>query len=679
MLMIHIIALVSTGLALPQVLNLQVSPEVVDIASQQPEIVCTATVNWSQAAAFEHSARPAVVKAQFAGPAPLDTITLTLRALDSSRRPSRFQNRTALPPQTAAGLWHLDGLSLELPEGSGHLDKTDLARAGLDSSFLVVSTPGASATAARTETVLPQRKEVGNSSIIYLSRSRAALSSIQESAGGGGISASTTLTNRGTGTVVSEGYSFARSLENQKSIRMDNNGTQVTTEASFSGIGDLDFFKKDNWQAHDEKPTFQSSDSYRGQFRLNYTLDDYGDVATSDRSVSGEGAVTADRRLGAELSSRESGSGTYQAEESLDTLTGYLSKEISAVRRESSYQVVPGRWLNASGSWWEGVAARTNQTYLSERVSAADRLDKTSLVRGPSDISSQTSLSGRASFQARAGDSLEMDEEYVGNYTISRNMAISVGAGVPHLKVTKEGSLREGWDDRTYAAYTITLENDGGETLSPVRVTDRFPLGTVFVNASARPSAQDQYQATWTLTHLSPGDVRSIELLLLLDSLESGMVNRVYAQGDHSTGTVTAESYAAIPGDWLQCCSGTLPFRLEGWADQTDPTIARYRLSLTNPWQSSMAATISHPLPEGMRLVEASTAPDVTGPGPQTLVWTVSSVEPGETVTIDYRARSSRFGSILSTAWVDAYGMDGETASAQSDSVVVLPDHDAAF
>ncbi|MBN1323803.1 MAG: DUF11 domain-containing protein [Methanotrichaceae archaeon] len=105
----------------------------------------------------------------------------------------------------------------------------------------------------------------------------------------------------------------------------------------------------------------------------------------------------------------------------------------------------------------------------------------------------------------------------------------------------------------TVADYTITVENVGDLTLSPVHLQNAFPAETAFMGSSVRPAVQTADYASWTLTHLSPGDISTVELRLLVSSGAETLIDRVYAEGECPGGSARADNISVMDESWL-CC-----------------------------------------------------------------------------------------------------------------------------
>lgn len=537
---------------------------------------------------------------------------------------------------------------------------------------------------ASSEEVRGGLQTSSNASIRYSSRSNA----VSEASGpgesgdrstsyGGGIASSTWIKNGATGATMSQDYLYARSLESTRSIIMDNNGTTVSGDAQFDGMAHTGYIKLagDNASKGHRAAAFESSQDYLGSFYINFSADEYGRNIQEARSVSGAGQVSADTRIGESQRSHQSGTGSYSADEEFVTHTGFISKNLDVSGGSMSYMVAPGRWINSSLKWNEGIWSKTNNSLISEEIRYADRIQKSTVARGTKEMATEVSFSGLAGLRTAKGATLDIDENYAGNYTITRDVQLMGNAAYsrPHLYIKKEGAIL---GDGTYAGYRITVVNDGSLTLAPVYVRDIFSAGTAFINASVRPSALDGSHAQWTLTHLSVGDISVIDITLQIpeDSADagSGLVNRVEAEGVYQGGSVSASNFSAIGGDWLGCCPVQVALDKEAWIDSSDPLIVWYRLKLQNRHDTPVAARITDSLPEGMIYINGSMPLErgETMAYGSILSWSESDLEPGEIFTIEYRVRAVREGSYMNSAHVGAFAIDGTEGQADATASV---------
>jgi hypothetical protein len=337
---------------------------------------------------------------------------------------------------------------------------------------------------------------------------------------------------------------------------------------------------------------------------------------------------------------------------------------------------IGGSCSSPSGESSEAAGA----AYIGQAFSEIDYLREKTVARGLNEMEANLNFSGRAEFRTLLGedkddgnrDQIDTSAEYLGRYDIRRRVLLAGTAKYdhPHISVSVKGELSAGFlhdSEIIVASYNITLKNDGNRALGPVVVTDLFPAGAQFINASDRPSALASGIANWTLTHLAVGGSSTIELRLKVDP-EEGLVNRVLAKGAYGQSWTEAAGYSALDKSWLACYPAGIVLHKTAEIDPADSRLVHYRLMVKNGGDRSAAATITDFLPEDMDIVDSSPAPSSYGQG--RAVWVLQEVPPGET-TIEYSARAARDGRHLNRAQLEAVFIDGTDGGSSEDSVEV--------
>jgi uncharacterized repeat protein (TIGR01451 family) len=486
--------------------------------------------------------------------------------------------------------------------------------------------------------------------------------------------------NRITGASMSESYRYITRIDRESSLDVDKNGSTMTVDSEFEGMGHIGFLKKDPSSGAGGTPTFEAREEYVGSFKVLEKVDEYGSAVSSEKAASGEGLVVVDKRVGESQRSYESGTGRYDSEELIRTHTNYIAKDISLEYAPSSLNLTGanGTEINSSMKWKEGIYSKTPGTsYIGEEYTGATELDKETIAKGLNEMDTSANFSGRARFRAVLGDEVDFDEQYEGDYSIERRVLFS---GVPkydrpHLDVVKNGSIREEtiFDakeetlagesrDRVIkvATYTITLKNDGNKALGPIYVRDLFPPGALYISSSVRPSELTDTYANWTLTHLAIGDVSTI--ILNLDVTEhhpDELVNRVFVTaGYDGDKQITASNFSALEMEWLTCCPNeTVVVKKTAEIDETNSSVVWYRIEISNMDDVTRAATVSDSLPGDMVLLD-STVPFASYEM-NTVVWNLVEIGPFETATIVYRVEAQHAGRFVNTVMVDARSVDG--------------------
>jgi len=502
--------------------------------------------------------------------------------------------------------------------------------------------------------------------------------------------------NRVTAATMSERYMYANRIDRESSVHLDKNGSIIDSQTSFEGAGHIGMQKwpaGDNSTYYDEQeiaahnrgtPVYESQEDYIGSFNVTTHFDEYGKNAELSRSAAGEGYAASNKRVGESQGSFESGTGRYGVEEMVQTASSHMAKDINVSAGSASYNYTPSVNIHLYQKWSEGTwtssgpyhpgsskASALNEpdSFIGERFSSADYLNKSTVVVGLSQMKTEADFQGRAEFDVRvdaeANDSeqqVALYQEYAGRYNIRRNVDVSGVAryNLPHITVTKSGKLAT--TAGSLVDYTITVTNDGNRALGPVYVQDLFPAGAEYVYSSMRPSAQNASSARWTLLSLGIGASTTIDLRL---NMTAGYgINRVQADGGYDGEWVSSQNYSTIEGGWLSCCPPQI------WADMTaevapeETQAVRYSITLKNRANYVMAATVTCNL--GGELALQSSSPDPARYNAGQAVWNIIDLKPGETRSIDYVARALHSGSIVSSAHIEVHALDG-SGEAQAD------------
>jgi uncharacterized repeat protein (TIGR01451 family) len=509
---------------------------------------------------------------------------------------------------------------------------------------------------------------------------------------------STETKNRITDASTQESYSYASHLDRNSSLLLDKNGSTLESETSFEGAGHIGILKGlpptiFNTTFSASKPVYESRQDYLGSFTVYTKFDEYGKSATEERSSSGTGSASSDLRISDRQRSYEHGTGSYRVEDKVQTASNYISKEINASYAPQSFRYTPGFGVNLSSKWSEGMWSRSGSlpeadsgnnssesaSFIGEQFSALDSLQKNTVASGLNEMKTEAQFQGRARLIARyinqsanASEELDLYDEYLGSYSLSRHVQIGGVASFdePHLSISKEGRMEPAGG--TFVYYTINVKNDGNRALGPVYVQDIFPPETEYIRSSMRPSEISEASCQWTLISLGIGQSSSIDLVLNSTTEPAGLVNRVLASGNYDGGIVKAENYSALRLNWLECCPPELLAAKTALIDATDPTLIHYRISLRNRESYAMALTIKDEMPEGISFVNSTTSPAERRSS--SLSWNIANLEPGEVQNIDYLARAHRSGIFTVPSHIEAWASDGsQILSADISAQVYLP------
>ena len=499
-----------------------------------------------------------------------------------------------------------------------------------------------------------------------------------------------------TGASMNEEYTLASKIDNDRSIELDRNGSTMKTEVEFLGSGHIGVLKKQSPDAHPKsRPIFESAEDFVGSFKVFEMVDEYGSSVKSNKSVTGYGYAAVDKRVQGSQRTYESGTGSYQSDEIIDTPSNYIAKDISLVHGPTSYNYTPRFNVSQNMLWSEGMWSRSGYlaggdifkdssncglpvakvdnssppaSYISERYSSLDYLKKDSVALGLNEMKTNASFSGQADFEAKSigenqATKVDNEERYVGQYNIARKVLLT---GVskydrPHITVQKVGNMTTRWFNKTnalVARYVITITNDGNVALAPINVRDIFPPGTEYIGSSIRPASLSQTDANWTLVHIGIGNTMEIELELNLTEYAPGnIVNRVMVCGMNGDTCVSGAAYATLESAELPCCLPEVRLDKRAVLDATDATLVHFTIEVSNNAESTVAATLTDMLPAGLTFLSAS--PEPSRQEGQFLEWIVPDLQPDGVVVIEYQARATRDGSYVNSVHLDATAVDG--------------------
>jgi uncharacterized repeat protein (TIGR01451 family) len=498
---------------------------------------------------------------------------------------------------------------------------------------------------------------------------------------------------------MTEEYTFANKIEKDRVINLDKNGSTMKTDIEFEGTGHIGVLKKQDPDSHPRvKPTYEAVEDYVGSFHVYEMVDEYGQSVSSNKSVTGYGYVAVDKRVKDSQRTYESGTGSYESDELIETPTNYIAKDINLVHGPTVYSYTPDVTVSQDIKWTEGMWSKSGYlaggvilagnrscslaapvatagcngtppaTYISERYSSIDYLQKESIAAGLSEMKTNASFSGQADYRVKAvyanrSGEIDNEERYVGVYNINRHVVLT---GVsrydrPHVTVTKDGNRTTRFFNKTMAnvmKYSITITNDGNRALAPIHIRDIFPPGTEYIGSTIRPASLSASQANWTLLHLGIGDSITIGLdLNVTDYAPCSLVNRVMVCGMNGDSCVSGAAYHAIDCGELPCCPPEVIFDKTAEVDSTDPTLIHYAIVIENNANSTLVATLTDSLPAGVEFIDASVEPNWHNQ--RIIEWVVPDIEVGAVVVIEYRARAGTDGNFVNNVHLDATAVDG--------------------
>ncbi len=354
-----------------------------------------------------------------------------------------------------------------------------------------------------------------------------------------------------TNTSFEESYRYSTTLESESLIDLDKNQSKMQIKSGFQGLAHLGTLKL---SAAGRGEDIISVEDYAGDFQLAQNIHDMGQGLMMDRFVSGMGYVAKDMQ-GRGQRSYESGTGSYRLEESGDTFSGFMSKDLQASHHSVSHKVTPRTLLNVSQKWSEGMRLLSLSSIIAEEYSSSTRLKMKAVAANPRELKSEANFSGTAKLRTAVGKNgtlaVDRDEMLMGDYELKRRIILSGAAKYdrPHLYLLKYGR----WVGDV-AVYTITITNDGNTTIGPLFLQDIFPPGARFINATLQPNQIDRNCSNWTLLHLSIGDTFRIGINLDVEKCEDDIINQARLVGNCSLGQVFAQNQSVIRREYLGCC-----------------------------------------------------------------------------------------------------------------------------
>lgn len=378
--------------------------------------------------------------------------------------------------------------------------------------------------------------------------------------------------NRVTGASIRERYMYASRILRNSTMNLNKNGSVLESDTTFEGAGHVGLLKMtDANSTIKDAPKYESTEDFLGQFSVHTSFDEYGENAATDGSAFGMGSVIVRQLLDVSKESRESGTGLYRADHLSQTQTSYMARSLNASYEPVNYTYSPGFRVDLKKKWsasmWSGSgawrvaanAATTPSSLIKQDFSGADYLNVSTLSGNLGQMKTEAEFQGRAEFQvvqiARIDNSsfkeVDLYDEYVGRYRLSRNVDISGVAhfNEPHLNVSMVGETEQG--QSTTINYVITVTNDGNHVLGPIKIVDLLPQNTNYVYSSLRPSEINKSTVMWTLISLGVGMSTSIKLKLNSSSNSERIVNRVQVMGGYNQEWIVAENASSIENDWL--------------------------------------------------------------------------------------------------------------------------------
>ena len=472
---------------------------------------------------------------------------------------------------------------------------------------------------------------------------------------------------------ISESIKYAKGIEMDQQIQSQNSYMTAKTQSEFEGIGRIESKLTD----------YISSEEYAGSFKVLNNLKKK-DYRTIESSVTGDGFVDANKEVIGLAKTQERGTGAYNSEVLIDTRESSLEKNIDVVHAPVSYAYDAKDALNRSVKWREQT--RSGESYplfMDTEYSNINMLEATTAVSsGKAKTSANFSGNARQqlAFQRLSDPSspmISMDNEYIGNYSILRQISVMPIYNRPHISVASEGSIDKPGCDML--GYKIILINDGNKTLGPVYIKDFFPYGAKFAGASIEPFALASSYANWSIPVLGAGNSFTINLDLQITKRQESYANwvsavTIYQQNRGmmvSDRRLWASNISNLKADWSDCTSKNISAAFNAKANLTTPDILDYRLLVQNLADENMSINITVLLPQRIEFIDST--PKQSQISQDRISWENEKLIPGGWMNISFMGRAAREELLTCWAHIRGSSSDGrEIASINVSAPIML-------
>jgi hypothetical protein len=351
-------------------------------------------------------------------------------------------------------------------------------------------------------------------------------------------------------------------------------------------------------------------------------------------------------------------------------------------------------------SWKEGTGSGIkNGAFMNSEFSDLKELEAETLVKSANDTRTSAKFAGRARLQAGyinssdpAQESVFIEDEYVGDFSITRGYRVYPAMNKPHMSISSQGQVDQ--QDCSIIRYIISLVNDGNRLLGPVFIRTSFPSGTSYLNSSIGPFELSSRYANWSISRLSVGESVNINLDLKVTTRRENYssssravtiypVMRKYEIEDKETGKVTlfqtssdrklsSSNISKFDVDWSACNSQNLSVAFTATPNSKQPRILAYRLTLENQGLDNMGANITVILPSGISFINSTSRQENINRN--MYGWSINRLDTGKRRSISFMAKAEKDGfyvanaSAIARSWDD--GMEIEYASVAAPVMV---------
>ncbi len=357
--------------------------------------------------------------------------------------------------------------------------------------------------------------------------------------------------NKILGDVIGEKFLYMDTLNKSSSFLADMNQTVYKSEADFnSGMAQISYKKHD---LDKRAAVLEIDENYHGSFRVAEAVDSYGESVKFSKSGIGKGFVSSDKRAKGRQRSYESGSGYYSSEES--SQLGEVEK-YTKMLYAPAFSMAGSQNISYANLWSEGMLTKEADRgqLISEEIRYASFVDKEALME-KSSLSLLGKFNGTLNIQLEKGQSLDLDETFIGSYQI--DTAISVYTTprhlYPHVNISKEAIML----DENTVLFLINVSNDGNKLLRPLNVTDYLPEGCSYINSSIRAKTNGS-TVNWTIPSLDIGRKLTIKMRAKVEGERAYYTNRVRVRATCKESMVEARNSTTFEAYYrpLPCCPG---------------------------------------------------------------------------------------------------------------------------
>ena len=361
----------------------------------------------------------------------------------------------------------------------------------------------------------------------------------------------TRVENRIMGDSLKEKYLYADTLNQNSTFVADMNQTVYSSQADFiSGMAQINYKKR----VPDGRAAVQEIDeNYHGSFRIEESVDSYGESVKFTKSGIGKGFVSTDKRVKGQQKSYESGSGYYSSQERMElgSVDKYIKMQYAPVRLMAGSQN-----LSYANLWDEGMLTKDeeNGVLISKDIRYATSVDMEGMME-KTRLSILGKLNGTLDINMENGPNIGLDQTLTGSFQIDTAIGIHDMPRhlYPHVNISKTAAML----DEETVLFLINVSNDGNKLLKPLNVTDYLPNGCSFINSSIRAKTNGS-MVNWTIPSLDIGRKLTIKMRAKVDSNQTYYTNKVMVRAVCKGEIVEARNATTFEAYYqpLPCCLG---------------------------------------------------------------------------------------------------------------------------